>query len=356
VRLFDSFGSNDNDRVTAVNAYHQNHGGGVLEPIELPARVITHSVPFQAWSGMKLVGSPVRACEYSRATVLKFTGSGSQFVFAYPQTSQGYPSDGSPRDIALSGIQFEGPGNTDWWQRFDPSKDSYTGRVLWMSEFHGCAWKLFRSVYWGWWDGVTISGVTHVQAVQDTPFHVAGAECTLFTGESSFMDNTGWAGVPKPFIRSRLEKSTIGAVMPTARGFSYQIAVDGGRNLHIVGVRCDSQDSDPVSGASIRINGGSNINITNCSLKGQCDNLAAAYEHAAIEVVGGRHIIIQGNTFVRAGTAAPSSTPLVYTGPNVGPQAVAVGLNGFDGFDGVLRQAKDGQIVCIDPRMRVITG
>ena len=42
---FDSLGGTDDARVTAANAYHQNHGGRVLEPILLPSRVITHTVP-----------------------------------------------------------------------------------------------------------------------------------------------------------------------------------------------------------------------------------------------------------------------------------------------------------------------
>lgn len=357
MRDFDSFGGNDNDRVKAVNTYHQNHGGGVLEPIQLPSRIITHSVPFQWWSGMRLIADGGPAREYSRGTVLRYNGTGSQFVFTGSQTAQGYPSDGSPRDINIHNVQFEGPGNTDWTQCYDPRTYPQNGssHVDWMSELRGCGWKLFNRVYWGWWDGLNLVGTTHVQAVKDTPFFVGGAECTLFGAESSFMDNTAWANTPKPFIRSVLEKSTIGAVMPTARGISYQMKIEGGNNLVVNGTRFDSQDSDPVSGASLRIEGGANISVTGCSFKGQGDNFAEAYEHGVIEIVGGQHIIIQGNNFHRSGTRAPSSTPLVYTGPNVPFGGVVVGPNGFQGFDGVLQQSKPGQIVCTDPRMRIIT-
>jgi hypothetical protein len=356
MRDFDSFGTNDNDRVRAMNAYHQAHGGGILEPVKLPARQVTHNVPVQVWSGMKLeAAGGGRASEFSRSTVMAFNGSGSQFVFAAPQTNQGYPSDGSPRDVSIRGIQFQGPASTDWWQCFDPSKDSYTGRVLWSSEIYGCSWKAFRRVYWGWWDGVTVSGVTHCQGITDTSWHVAGAENVLYSGEQSVMDNTGWANTPKPHIRSRMEKSRIGVVMPTARGISYQLAVDGGRNLQVLGLQCDSQDSDPVSGANIRVNGGENITITGCSFKGGADDLPAAQEHGIIEVAGGNHVNITGNDFTRRGTRAPASTPLVFAGPNVFVGGVIVGPNNYAGYDGVLRQSKAGQIVCTDPRMKVVT-
>jgi hypothetical protein len=110
-----------------------------------------------------------------------------------------------------------------------------------------------------------------------------------------------------------------------------------------------------VSGASIRINGGDGIVISGCSLKGQADDLAAAYEHAVIEVMGGSHIVIQGNNFLRKGTRAGSDTPLVYTGPAVGQGAVKFGLNGWPGYLGILRQTVPGQIVSIDPTVTIKT-
>ena len=353
---FDSFGSNDNDRVTAVNAYHQNHGGRVLEPIILPSRVVNHTVPIQLWSGARWIAPGGPAREYSRGTVLHYSGQGAQFRFTGSQTAQGYPGDGSPRDSNFENIQFEGSG--DCFESYDPTTypQNGPGHVGWMTQFDSCGWKLFNRIYWGWWDGLNITGSTHVQLIKDTPFYVGGSECTLFGAESSFMDNNTWQKTPKPFIRSRLEKSTIGRVMPTARGWSYQLKIEAGNNLEVNGTRFDSQDSDPVSGCSVRIEGGSNINITNCSFKGQCNDLAGAYEHAVIEIIGGDNILVGGNNFLRDATNAPPDTPLVYTGPNVGQGAVVVTPNNFHGYVGVVRQSKPGQIICTDPRITVITG
>lgn len=353
---FDSLGATDDARITAANNYHQNHGGRVLEPIELPSRVIQHSVPITWWSGSRWLAKGGPAREYSRGTVLKYVGSGAQIRFPRSQTGQGYPGDGSPRDSHFEGIQFEGSG--DCIESFDPTSypQNGPGRVLWMTSFWGCGWKFFNRIHWGWWDGVNITGTTHVQLIKDTPFYVGGSENTLFGADSSFMDNNTWQRTPKPFIRSRLEKSSIGHVMPTARGWSYQLKVEGGNNLAVNGARFDSQDSDPVSGCSVRIEGGVNISVVNCSFKGQANDLDSAFEHGLIEITGGSHITVMGNNFLRDATKASPDTPLVFTGPNVGQGAVIVGPNNFSGFTGVLRQSKPGQIICIDPRMRVITG
>ena len=352
---FDSLGSTDNARISAANAYHKAHGGRVLEPIILPSRVVTHSVPIELWSGARWVAPGGPAREYSRGSVLKYTGTGAQFRFTRTQTAQGYPGDGSPRDSNFECIQFEGSG--DCFESYDPTTypQNGHGRVAWMTSFWGCGWKHFNRIYWGWWDGLNITGPTHTQGIKDTPFYLGGSESTLFGAESSFMDNNTWQKTPKPFIRSRMEKSTIGRVMPTARGWSYQLKIEAGNNLEVNGARFDSQDSDPVSGASVRIEGGVNLSITNCSFKGQANDLAGAFEHGLIEVTRGRQITIMGNNFLRDATKAPPDTPLVYAGPNVQQGAIIFGPNNFEGFTGIVHQYRPGQIISTDPRITVRT-
>lgn len=357
MKLWESIPGGDDDRVRWVNAYQKAHGGRILEPIELPSRVIEHTVPFELWSGLRMHSeSPHRACEYRRQTVLRYAGAGSQFVFVDNRGTQGYPADGSPRDVSLRGIQFEGRSSNTFLPSYDLTKYGAQGpgHVLWMAEFHGCAWTNFGKVNASWWDGLSISGVTHFQAIGDSLW-VDAAESSIFGSDAfSFMDNSGWAGVAKPFIRIRSRKCTIGKVMITARGFSYQIAIDDGAcNTVLDQVHFDSQDSAPVAGCSLRINGGKNTTVTRCSFKGQGNDLAAAYEHGLIEIVGGRNHMIEGNNFWRYGTSAPPDTPLVYVGPNVPDGGVVVGPNNFEGYAGVIGVSRPNQVVVLDPRMKV---
>lgn len=360
MKYWDQLGSTDDERVRAVNAYQRAHGGRVLEPIELPSRVIEHSVPFELWSGLRMHSeSPHRACEYRRQTVLRYLGGGSQLVFAGLQTAQNYPGDGSPRDVSLRGIQFDGRTGNTFLPSYDLTKygQQGAGHVLWMAEFYGCSWTGFGKVNASWWDGLSISGVTHFQAIGDTPLWVDAAESSIFGQDAfSFMDNSSWAGTPKPFIRVRARKCTIGQVMITARGLSWQIAVDPGtENLIMDHVHFDSQDRSPVSGANLRGNGGQNIVLTNSSFKGGADNLAAAYERGIVHIEGGAGWTIAGNNFMRKGTRAPVDTPLVYVGPAVPDRSVKIGLNDFVGYSGVVLQSRPGQIVCTDPTITVRT-
>ena len=357
MKSLDSFGANDNERIRTLNTYQRQHSGGILEPVVMPNRVVTHSEKIELWSGLTLVseaGTPAR--EYSRKPVLKYTGSGSQFLFTGTQSAQGYPGDGSPRDIDLVGIQFEGPSTVDCFPSYDPT--TYTanggGHVTWMARIHNCGFKNFRRVYWGWWDGVSMTGVNHFQGIADTALYVDGAENLLFGGGMSFIDNANWARVPKPHIRTRMKKSRIGDVMPTARGWSYQMAIESGtENLVVDGVAFDSQDAAPVSGASLRISGGKNITLTGCSFKGQADALAEAFEHGIIEIVGlDGDLTIGGNNFLRRGTRAAASTPLIYVGPKVPDGLILVEGNNTD-YEGVVLVSRPGQVFCTDPRLKI---
>jgi hypothetical protein len=362
-KSFDSFGATDNERVTAMNAYHQAHAGGILNPVYFPARQINISVPIKLFSGLQLVGAPGPVREYTRKTTINWQGAANTSIFIFPtegQTSQGYPSDGSPRDGNISGIMFVGGSSTDVFPKRAMTGD-FAGATLWYFNIHNCGVKNMRTFWWGYGTGVTVSGVFHAQAMSESPFFFGGSENAIFVGGQSFMDNTGWGATAKAFVRSIAEKSYIGGqCMPTARGQSWQISIEGGNNMVITGIEFDSQSSDPVSGANLRISGGSRILITECSFKGGMNNPAGgsggeSNNRGFIHVTGGNGIVIQGNNFSNSGSAAPASTPLVYASSAVAAGAIKVGLNGFTGYDGVLRQASAGRILTIDPQTSVLT-
>lgn len=359
---FDSFGANDNARVAGMNAFHKAHGGGILPTVIMPARQINHSTPITLYSGMKMIAVNGRAAEYSRACVMNWQGGSgtSQLIFpAEGQTNQGYPSDGSPRDGVMEGIQFQGPSSTSWLPKYDPSTGSYAGKVLWYFILTGCAWKQFGAVWWGWSTGSTINGQTHFQGCGLPALYLAGSETVLFGQDAqSFMDNTGAGSANQPHIISRLEKSSIGRVMPTARGNSWQMTVSAGKNMRIIGVDFDSQSSDPVQGANLKITGGTNIIVGDCSFKGGMNSPSSggggeSANRGFIHCSGGSEIIVDRNAFTSDGSAAGSSTPLVYVGS--GASAVRVGLNAHSGYTGVVRQASSGKISIIDPSMSVTT-
>ena len=67
----------------------------------------THSGPLELWSGLALVGGKrVAAREFSTGTILHYGGAPGTAQFAFVANAQGYPSDGSPRDINFVAIQF----------------------------------------------------------------------------------------------------------------------------------------------------------------------------------------------------------------------------------------------------------
>lgn len=361
---FDSFGANDNARVTGMNAFHKAHGGGILPTVIMPARVINHSVAIELYSGMKMLAVNGRAAEYTRACTMNWQGGSgtSQLVFpASGQTNQSYPGDGSPRDGYFGGIQWQGGASTSWLPKYDPATASYSGHTLWYFTFHGCAWKSFGAVWWGWGTGCTISGQTHFQGCALPALNISGSENVIFGQDcQSFMDHSGAGAANQPHIITRMEKSSIGRCMITARGNSWQITVAGGRNIRIIGLDLDSQTSDPVQGANLKITGGTNILIGDCSFKGGMNSPSSGgggetANRGFIHVTGGSEIIVDRNAFTNDGTAAGSSTPLVYAASSVGSGAIRVGLNGHSGFSATTRQAASGKITSIDPSISVTT-
>ena len=365
--LFDSFaGTTTNAKVTAMNAWmrqRQALNAGPFPAVRFDTRQYDHSVPITFVSGMTLLGGKDAVVhEYSRGTILNWQGGSgsSQFVFPSTQPNQGYPSDGSPRDVSLRFLQFQGGGSTHFLPKNDPSSGSYAGKVIWMSNFHSCGWKNFSTIWWGWGDGTTIDGVTHVQGTTDTAFFLAGSENCLFgNGAYSFMDTTSTTFLnvasAKPFIRTRMTKSTIGQIMVTGRKTDYQMSIEGGQDQVIRGFAFDAQDSDPVYGTGLRITGGESIYLDGVNFKGMMANPAKAVGGAAanqgwVSITGGKQITFTGCQFRKSGSSQPAdSVPVLVVGPNVGPGEVKFGFNNFGGFPGraVIRQARAGQVQMI---------
>ncbi|GAB3142583.1 hypothetical protein GCM10027290_17390 [Micromonospora sonneratiae] len=369
---FDTFfaGATDDERIMSMNAWHLAQTGVSSPAVLFDSRRYDFSTPIKLVSGMALIGgksAPAR--EYSRATVFNWTGAAGTSMYEFPgqQPPQGYPSDNSPRDVTVAWIQMQGGGSTHCLPKNDPSSASYSGKVLWMSNFHGCGFKNFATVWWGWGDGASISGPTHVQGCTDTPFFLAGSENSIFgTDAFSFMDSSvaAWGTAGRPFIRSRMEKSSIGHVMITARKTAYHLSVEGGSNLLVSGTCFDAQTSDPVHGSALRVTGGDGIVVQNVSFKGVMNDPASASGGTAANrgwahVTGGSQLTFLGNLFSRKGTTATATTPLVYVGSGVGLHQVKWGFNTYGNYGGanaVLQQAAANRLVVVtDPLVTVTT-
>ena len=354
---FDSFaGTTTDDKIRSLNAWAKSAGSTGSRPaVVFDARRYAHSVPIELWTGLTLVGGRRSAArEFNTGTVLHYQGAPGTSQFAFVPNVQSYPGEGSPRDMSFRAIQFSAHIDVHHMPKHDPAGGGYQGKTLWYVNWHDCGWMGFATIWWGWGDGVTISGISHLQAVADTAFYIGGSENHLFEGYS-FIDNgtPSWMSSGKPFLRSRMEKSSIGKIMMSARGNSSMISVEGGRNLVIDGTAFDSPDSQPTLGRAVTISGGSGIRITNTSFKGVMTNPAGATGGAAanrgiIHVTGGSQIVIDGNNF-------QSTAPFVWVGPNVGANQVKLGLNGaVNNGDPRVLQAKTGQILNLDPTVDVL--
>jgi hypothetical protein len=130
------------------------------------SKAYSTSAPIQNFSGFRFLSpDPTPAREFSRGTVLKWTGKAGTSLFApppIPQAGQTYPGDGSARNMSFSSIQFEGPAGTHCIPPSD--RGDYRGKTFWYFDWHNCGWKGFDSVWRGTSTGCTISGISHFQA------------------------------------------------------------------------------------------------------------------------------------------------------------------------------------------------
>lgn len=357
VFYFDEFdGSTTDDKIRSMNDWAGSLGSGTARPsIVFDSKVYKHSVPIDLRSGLSLVGGRRTAArEYGTGTVLKYQGSPGTSQLVFVTNNQGYPSDGSPRDISFDSIQFVGNAEVHHVEKHDPSGGDYQSKVLWYVSWNNCGFVGFQTIWWGWGDGAAMTGITHAQAIADTAFFIGGSENHFFQDYSFIDSGTGaWASSGKPFFISNMSKSSIGRMMFSARSNSYQLSIVGGTNLIVDGTAFDAPYSAPTAGKQISISDGDGIRITNASFKGGMSNPSAASGGSAanrgmIHITGGTQIVIEGNNFLPPGA-------LLYVGPKVGANQVKWGLNGYPENPGAqLRQYRAGQIVNLDPTVSVV--
>jgi len=365
-------GADDTAKVVSMNAYYKAHAGKQRDTTRFPARTVTTSVPIEWWSGLSLIGGaglPVR--EYSRRPTIRYVGPAGSALFKFTgsQTNQSYPADGSPRDISITGIQFNGGASVDCVE----SVDTYTkAKVAWYVDFHNCGFNGWRRIWHGFVDGCGITRITHMQAFSDTAIFWRGSEATLFDSAGfSFCDSSvmvrdaSGATVPvlagKPMLRFCVSKGEIGRCMPTTRKDILALLIDSGAGIRVHGFSPDSQDSDPCYGSNIRIDGNAKgVIISDSTFKGGISDPAkgaggAAKNRGIIHVEQGADVLIDHNVFIRQGpNPGPTTTPLVYAGLGVSPLGIRIGLNGHVDYDGIVAASKAGQFDVADGSIRIV--
>jgi hypothetical protein len=349
----DQLAGSDDERISAINERNKHAAGEGVPVFEFANRVYTISTPIRLYSGLKLMGSAgLPAREYGGGTTIRWAGVPDTSVFMFPpdgQAGQNYPSDGSPRDISISGILFEGRSRTDVFPRLAMTGDDYLGHTLWYCNLHNLGVRDMRTFWWGYGTGVSLTGTFHAQAMSDTPLFIGGSENTIFGADAqSFMDNSSvaWGVSDKPLIRTAMSKSYIGRVIISARSDSYHVSVEGGQGLFIHGAQFDAPSESPTSGRAISVTNVDGLTISNCSFSSGMAN-PGTNSRGIVDISNGRNIVIQGNQFI-AGSTQPqaSDVALVF---NYGPDPVKMVMNGFPGYSGIVR----GNIVSVDPGIRV---
>jgi len=348
----DQLAGSDDERILAINERTKQAAGKGVPVFEFNNRVYTISTPIRLYSGLKLMGSAgLPAREYGSGTTIRWAGPPETSTFVFPsegQTGQKYPTDGSPRDISMSGLLFEGGSRTDVFPRLAMTGD-YVGRTLWYCNLHNLGVRDMRTFWWGYGTGVSLTGTFHAQSMSDTPLFIGGSDNTIFGTEAqSFMDNSSvaWEVSGKPFIRTVMSKSYIGRVIISARSDSYHVSVEGGQGLFIDGAQFDAPSGSPTSGRAISVSNVDGLTISNCSFYSGMVN-PGENSRGIIDISQGRHVVIQGNQFIAGSTELqPSNTVLVQ---NSGPDPVKMAMNGFPGYSGIVR----GDVISPDPGIRV---
>jgi hypothetical protein len=355
----DELGLTDNERIERLNVLAQRSAGKSTPVYEFANRTYAITTPIKLFSGLKLRGTGgLPAREYGGGTVIAWEGDDDSSVFVFPpegQSGQNYPTDGSPRDISISGLMFEGGASTNVFPRLSMSSGSHVGHTLWYSSLHNLGVRAMRTFWWGYGTGVSLSGSFHAQALADTPLYLGGSENTIFgTSDQSFMDNStaSWRQSGKAFIRSVMSKSYIGRVIITARSDSFHLSVEGGRGLVVDGVQFDAAGSDQSRNAAIKVSDINGLTVSNCVFYGTMSQPGDG-SRGIVDIRGGSGVLMTGNQFVRIlgdreadSVAASPGTPLIY---NATPDPVKLGMNGFPDFDGIVV----GNAITSDPTVKV---
>jgi len=361
---FEEFGTDDNARVTAMNAYHRGHNGGPTRKVRLPARQINTSVPILLYSGLSILGAEGPAREFQRGTIWNWQGPAGSSVCAFPsdgQTNQSYPSDGSPRNITMRNIQFQGGTSTHWMPKNGMTGADISGKTLWYSDFKDCGWKNFSTVWWGYVTGCSFAtGDSHFQSIGDTAIFLGGSETTVFGRDGyGFAASSTSSQTATPFMRSMLSKSQVAVNMTTARGAGWCLTIEGGYNTTYSGVAMDAQNSSRINGKALLITGGAGHIVTDLSVKGAMNapsSTASALDRAPIVVTGGTQLLLDHLKMTRRETAYAADQPVVHVASSVADRALVLGLGTYDGFTDptAVRVARTDQVLTVDPRLRFV--
>jgi hypothetical protein len=342
MQLFDSFaGVDDSAKITAMNDWAMARGTSTCPVILFAPRVYNFNVPIKLFSGLKMRGSaglPGRT-HLRASTELHWTGGSGTSMFIFPpegQTNQSYPSSGAPRDVTVSGFQFTGSSTSHFMPKYTSYNAAY---VLWYVQFHNCSWKTFETVWWGWGTGVSISGQSFVEDITDTPLQIGGSENLIFSLDTqSYMGNSSgtWAAAGKPFIRSNMDKSTIGNVYIEACGTSNGVTITGGTNHRLLGASIVGPAGNPMLGAALRIQGSNGVTVADCVFRGAMHNPSGASggesaNRGYVHISGGNNIALLGNQFINQNTSAPANTPVLYASLAT-DNTTRVSMNGYVGF------------------------
>ncbi|ROP45956.1 hypothetical protein [Pseudokineococcus lusitanus] len=361
---FDELGGDDNARVTAMNAYHRSHGGRPSKTVRLPARQIDTNVPILLYSGLSMAGREGPAREFQRGTIWNWQGPAGSSCLAFPsdaQTNQSYPSDGSPRDITMRGIQFQGGASTHWMPKNSMTGQDIAGKTLWYCEFKDCGWKNFSTVWWGYVTGCSFAtGVSHFQAIGDTAIFLGGSETTVFGNDGySFAASSTSTQTATPFMRSMLSKSTVGRCMITARGAGWGLTIEGGYNSTFDQLAIDAQNSSRINGKALLVTGGAGHVISSLSVKGAMaapSSTASALDRAFVVVTGGSQLLLERHKLTRRETSYAADQPVVHVASSLADRALVIGAGTYDGFidPAAVRVARADQVLTTDPRVRFL--
>ncbi len=334
VTSFDSLGTTDNARVTAMNTESAAHGGGYTKAYMFASRQHDISVPINLTSGLKLLSvNNATPREYNRSTTIHWQGLTGTSMFAFPasQTNQTYPVSPAPRDIYIAGIQFQSGTTGCHW--IPPTLTYDTTKVLWYCQFHNCSWMYFDSVWRGYATGCNISGTCHFQHNTGTVLELGGAENYIFSnGPKSLADSSDSDSI---FLISHMDKSQVGSIMITSRYNGLNMKVDGGNGCRYTGLEFDTQTGAPVYGRQVYITGGDAHTFRDCHFVGYMDapttaTGGSASHRGAIHMTGGTQMYFDGCIFQKRGNTTDTA-PLMYVGPSVGASQVKLGaVLGYD--------------------------
>lgn len=332
--FFEDFGTSDSARVGGVIAWLASRGPTTPTPeIQMPARRVQWDQQLPTESGGRFLGTITAAREFNTGCVIDYVGASPSFFKLQAEPGKySYPGGGVSRDMHFHGIQFNGGNDKDFLPPA-PSTAFDGSYVQWYWDFTNCGFVGWDNFVSGWGTGLTMNGITHFQAA-DESIRLGGSECDWFTA-GSLLDSGNLAG-DKPALDWSASKSTIGAAMLSARGDSYQLRVTYGHNTTCIGTKFDSPDSAPIKGHNVRFTGGTDFGFSGCSFKGGRGILATA---------GSAEIEVENCGF--NGSRELARLEAGFNG------VLLWGLNRYGDAPRTIFAARASQVVCLDPRVTV---